>query len=91
MRKERRLARKAARGRSRIRPWVLYLVVSLGMLLTSTLFSGFLTVEYIVALILLGTLAALFLHASQFHAALYDDPGLIVFDYWPIPAAAGTP
>jgi hypothetical protein len=43
-----------------------------------------LTVESIVALILLWTLATLFSLAGKFHAALYDDPALVVFDYWPI-------
>jgi len=84
LRKERRLARKAARRRAGIRPWMTR-VVFLGFLLPVAFAYSMVTMEYIVALILLWTLAALFLHAIRFRAALYDDPGLIVFDYWPIP------
>ena len=83
LREERRLARKAARGRFGIRPWMTR-VVFLGLLLSVAFLYRLVTMEYIVALILLWTLAASFYHASQFHAALYDDPRLIVFDYWPI-------
>jgi hypothetical protein len=56
----------------------------LGILLPLALGAGLPIVEYVVALILLWTLATVFLCASRLQTALYDDPGLIVFDYYPI-------
>ncbi|MGA2557508.1 MAG: hypothetical protein ABSG04_14675 [Verrucomicrobiota bacterium] len=87
LRKEWRLARAAARRRWGIRPWM-YRLGFLGFLMTSAVFARLVTVEYVVALILLWTLATTFFRASQFRSALYDDPRLIVFDYWPISDAA---
>jgi hypothetical protein len=83
LREEYRLARAAAKGRPGIPPWV-YRLLFMGFLVMLAVISKLITVEYVVAVILLWTLGTVFYQASHFYTGLYDDPGLIVFDYLPI-------
>jgi hypothetical protein len=83
LREEYRLARAAAKGRPSMPPWV-YRFLFMGFLVMLAVISKLITVEYVVAVILLWTLGTMFYQASHFYTALYDDNGLIVFDYLPI-------
>ncbi|HTA29958.1 MAG TPA: hypothetical protein VK731_05715, partial [Candidatus Cybelea sp.] len=83
LREEYRLARAAARGRPSVPPWV-YRLLFMGFLVMLAVVSKVITVQYVVAVMLLWTLGTTFYQASHFYTALYDDDGLIVFDYLPI-------
>jgi hypothetical protein len=83
LREERRLARAAARGRYRIRPWLIRICI-MGVVLAFVTGAGSRTLEYLVAITFLWTLGEMFLRATLFHAALYYDPALIVYDFLPI-------
>ncbi len=83
LREEYRLARAAARGRPSVPPWV-YRLLFMGFLVMLAVVSKVITVQYVVAVMVLWTLGTTFYQASHFYTALYDDDGLVVFDYLPI-------
>ncbi len=83
LREEYRLARAAAKGRHSTPPG-LYRVLFMGFLVLLAFTSKLVTVPYVVAVILLWTLGTTFSQAVHLYTALYDDQGVLVFDYLPI-------
>ena len=83
LRQEYRLARAAAKGRPSMPPGV-YRLLFMGFLVLLAVESKEITVENVVAIILLWTLGTMFYQASHLYAALYDEDGVIVYDYLPI-------
>jgi hypothetical protein len=65
-------------------PTGVYRLLFMGFLVLLAVMSKLITVEYVVAVIFLWTLGTMFYQASHLYAALYDDNGLIVYDYLPI-------
>ncbi len=86
MREERRIARKAARGRKSILAWMYWLWIMGPAAMAS--FAGQSAINYVVAIVFLWTLAEMFVRAGQLHHALYEDSGLVVYEFIPISDAA---